>query len=113
LERAETYRPSVTHAVGRHDAEAHLQEHGDLIAPSHRDVGEAMDLGGPGALELSGIMLPRQIGVGENRNPLKTYQEQCSPGRALGLAVEVSCPGVSSERKEGGGGREARKSRFG
>lgn len=59
----ETYRPSVTHAIGRHDAEAHLQEHGDLIPPSHRDVREAMDLRGPGKrLSFLGLffLLPRQ-----------------------------------------------------
>jgi hypothetical protein len=38
------YSSSVTHAIRRHDAEAHLQEHRDLIPPSHRDVGKAMDL---------------------------------------------------------------------
>jgi hypothetical protein len=39
-----SYSSSVTHAIRCHDAEAHLQKHRDLVPPSHRDVGEAVNL---------------------------------------------------------------------
>ena len=82
-----TYRPSIPHAIRCHDPQTHLQEHGDLVAPSHGDVWEAMDLGS-GVLVL---MLQEHWDAHQEDCPLKWC--------ALGQAVEVACVDVREEIK--------------
>ena len=71
------YSSSVTHAIRCHDAETHLQEHRDLVPPSHRDVGEAMDL-------------PQVLALHSRKSLQSAYQEQCPSWCALGLAIKIS-----------------------
>lgn len=44
LEGGKTHCSSVSEAVGSYHPQAHVYEHGDLVSPSHGDIGEAMDL---------------------------------------------------------------------
>lgn len=39
-----TYRTAIAQTVRGYDPQARIHEHWDLVAPSHRDIGEAMDL---------------------------------------------------------------------
>jgi hypothetical protein len=71
------YSSPVTHAIRCHDAKAHLQEHRDLVPPSHRDVGEAMDL-------------PQVLALHSRKGLQSAYQEQCSLWRALGFTIKIS-----------------------
>lgn len=42
--RQYTHRSAIAEAVWRDDSQSQIHQHGDLVAPSHRDVWEAMDL---------------------------------------------------------------------
>jgi hypothetical protein len=66
-----TYRSPITHAIRRHDAKAHLQERGDLVAPSHRYIREAMDL-----IRSSSIRYPRRRKVTQ-RSPETVFPWAC------------------------------------
>lgn len=40
------HRPAVSQAVRSYHSQSHVDQHGDLISPSHRNVRETMDLRG-------------------------------------------------------------------
>lgn len=44
VEGGKAHCSSVSEAVGSYYPQAHVYEHGDLVSPSHREIGEAMDL---------------------------------------------------------------------
>ena len=75
-----TYRSAVAHAVWRHDAEAHLQEHGDLVPPAHTEVREAVDL-------VLGLLSKASRCM---KTKAEAHQEQGCLGRSFRLAVKVS-----------------------
>ena len=44
VEGGKTHCSSVSEAVGSYHPQAHVYEHGNLVSPSHGEIGEAMDL---------------------------------------------------------------------
>lgn len=56
LSRTGAHRSAVAEAVWCDDSQPHVYEHRDLVAPSHGDVWEAMDLERDSALNFFDVM---------------------------------------------------------